>query len=79
MPTWTCAETMNSGEVLLAVDGNRMRTQIFLPMGAMLVKIVTWGKIYSMVTTSRGNMLMACRSDTIQYYVLEEKTNHLQR
>jgi hypothetical protein len=60
---------MNSREVLLAVDGNRMRTQIFL----------TWGKIYSMATTSRGNLLVGSRSDTIQYYVLEEKTNHRQR
>jgi hypothetical protein len=46
-----------------------MRTQIFL----------TWGKIYSVATTSRGNLLVGSRSDTIRYYVLEEKTNHRQR
>ncbi|KAJ3694365.1 hypothetical protein LUZ60_009845 [Juncus effusus] len=73
------AQLVNSCDVMLAVHGAGLTNQIFLPIDAVLIQVVPWGKMDWMAKNFYGQPAKEMRLKYLEYYVNKEESSLIKR
>ncbi|XP_062191796.1 beta-1,2-xylosyltransferease XAX1-like isoform X2 [Phragmites australis] len=73
------AMMVNSCDVLLAVHGAGLTNQVFLPVQAVVIQIVPWGRMDWMATNFYGEPARGMNLKYLEYYISEEESSLAQR
>ncbi|KAF8724637.1 hypothetical protein HU200_020908 [Digitaria exilis] len=73
------ATMVNSCDVLLAVHGAGLTNQIFLPVQAVVIQIVPWGKMDWMATNFYGEPARGMNLRYLEYHISEQESSLAQR
>jgi hypothetical protein len=73
------ATMVNSCDVLLAVHGAGLTNQVFLPVQAVVIQIVPWGRMDWMATNFYGEPAHGMNLMYLEYYISEEESSLIHR